>query len=146
MKYDRLIEIQKKTRLFGRLVNITFTIAIIIAICSVIVRMNAPSCMGILGGLLAMAVMLTIASIVFIRIQGRYERMAEDYFIIRIMDLINEQGIESDKFELIEERNGYYRVGFHNQNINYLKLQAAIDEEVIEMCRIMKTRILVKLI
>lgn len=62
------------------------------------------------------------------------------------MDVLNEQGIVTNNFEIIEETSASYRVGFHNQMIDYAKLQAIIDEEVDDMNKIMKTTMKVKLI
>jgi len=62
------------------------------------------------------------------------------------MEVLNEQGIETGKFELIQQTQFFYRVGFHNQIIDYEKLQAVIDGEVNAMNKITKSNIRVKLI
>ena len=84
--------------------------------------------------------------IVFTRLAGRQERAAVDYFMLRIMEVINEQGIEADKFEFFQKSLCYYRVGFHNQIVDYSNLQAVIDKEAVEMSKIMKMNIRVELI
>ena len=100
--------------------------------------------------LLSAVAVLTIVDVtvilVFTRLRGRQERFSEDYFAIRIMDVLTEQGIETSNFELVQETRTSYFVGFHNQMIDYEKLQAIIDEEVNAMNKIMNGVMKVKLI
>ncbi len=49
------------------------------------------------------------------------------------MDVMNEYGIDSSKFEIAEECPAIYKVGFHNQMIDYEVLQSKINQEVETM-------------
>ena len=146
MKYGKLVEIRKKARIYETILDISFLIGIavsVLLICFVYKGMQTNTWLYV-G--IAVAFLFAIMSIVFTRLEGRQNRMADDYFVIRIMGILNEQGYESDKFEIIEESRWSYRIGFHNQTVDYEKLQAVIDKEVFDMCKIMKHSIRVKLI
>lgn len=143
MKHSKLIEIRKKARRYSILSAITMGAATIVLF----------ACLGALAGnevlrqiSPAVGLVTIVLSIVFTRLEGKQNRIAEDYFAIRIMDVLNEQGIETGKFELIQENSLCYRVAFHNQIIDYEKMQAVIDEEVASMNKIMKYNMRVTLI
>lgn len=146
MNYDKLVEIRKKARLYQRIVDITFLVVIALAICMLFyigkdVKNN--TLLYIAAGLTFVS---AIISVVFMRLEAKMNRSAEDYFILRIMQVLNDHGYYSDKFEIIEETRWRYKIGFHNQIVDYDKLQGVIDREAVAMSRIMKYNIRVKLI
>ena len=146
MKYAKLVQIQKKVRLYSRITTITLVIACILLLLHVILRVYDVANPIIIEGVFGITVVLFIVNLVCMGLARKQNRFAEDYFVIRIMEILNEQGIESNQFEIIDEGNYYYRVGFHNQMVDYDKLQAIIDAEVVAMCRFMKQNMRVKLI
>lgn len=135
MKHEKLKQIcqkSKRYRIMGLCCIIPF--AVMLVIFALISHEQANdvfigSCLGV--GLIAI-----VGSIIFSRIEGKWDRIATDYIVIKIMDAVNEFGIDSNNFEIIQECCGGYRVGFHNQMVDYEKLQVKLDEEVAAMNKI----------
>lgn len=146
MKYAKLVEMEKKAHKYCLVANIAacvLGILLLICVFCLWAEMVSPTLLSIvvIVGFVDVAVMLSFTSL-----QGRQKRYEEDYFAIRIMDVLTEQGIETSNFELVQETQTSYFVGFHNQMIDYEKLQAIIDEEVNAMNKIMNGVMKVKLI
>lgn len=146
MKYDKLVEIRKKARLYEGIVNVTFFVAIALAICMLFYIGKDVKNNTLLYIAMGITFVIAITAIVFMRLEGKMNRSAEDYFIVRIMQVLNDHGYYSDKFEIIEETRWSYKIGFHNQTVDYNKLQSIIDKETVAMSKIMKYNIRVKLI
>ena len=146
MKYDKLVEIRKKARLYEGIVNVTFLVATVLAICMLFYIGKDVKNNTLLYITMGVKFVITIIAIVFMWLEGKMNRSAEDYFILRIMQVLNDHGYYSDKFEIIEETRWRYKVGFHNQTVDYTKLQNIIDKEAAAMSKIMKYNIRVKLI
>ncbi len=146
MKYGKLIEIQKKAHKYGVIASIAIGIMAAL-MCYCVFCLWKEIVNLIMLGIIAVVTFVVVAVyLVFTNLKGKQNRYAEDYFAIRIMDVLNEQGIETGNFELIQQTQFSYRVGFHNQIIDYEKLQAVIDKEVDAMNKIMKSNMRVKLI
>lgn len=146
MKYGKLVEIKKKARQYETVVFVSVVAAFVLIFITMGYIFNGVSESLALYIILGVTAVLAVLMIVFSRLEGRQDRMAVDYFVLRIMQVLNEQGFESDKFEIVEQSLYSYRIGFRNQMVDYSKLQSIIDKEVIAMCRIMKMNIRVELI
>ena len=144
MKYAKLMEHRQKEKKFSKLMFI-------------LLIPGAITIFVLLFELLKEAPNLTAVSIAFVPLLGtvilayifsakssKYSRFAEDYIIVKIMDIIQESGISN--FEIIEEVGGCYRVGFHNQTIDYDDMQSKINTALDEMNKISDRNIRVKLI
>ena len=146
MKYAKLVEIQKKAHKYDVIAGIATLVAVVLMLCCVFFLWKEMLGIAWLSAVAVLTVVDVTVILVFTRLRGRQERMAEDYFAIRIMDALTEQGIETSNFELVQETRYSYFVGFHNQTIDYEKLQAIIDEEVNAMNKRMNGITKVKLI
>lgn len=146
MKYGKLIEIRKKARFYERIVTTTFIIACVLLILHIALRWYDVANPTLIGITFIIAALLLITFFVSMVLERKQNSHAIDYFVIRIMDVLNEQGIDSSNFEIIEEGYCYYRVGFRNQTVDYDNLQDVLDKEVIAMSKIMNANMRVKLI
>ena len=147
MKYEKLNQISKKKKRYSIIMWCCFIPAFIIAILCLAARVCYEDVNETLLGCCVIAVLaIAVASVIFSRLEARWYRKAEDYVAIKIMDAVNEFGIESSNFELIQETPVTYKIGFHNQMVDYEKLQAKLDEEVAAMNKITGDRTRVKLI
>ena len=151
MKYQKLKQICEKKRKY---VKIGYWI-IISAIISMFLLGAAAIWLAICGGTLNEGIIIvcgviTICLIVANSVLGQKEekmiRAIEDYVVIKIMDVINEYGIAPGNFEIFQTSCGRYKIGFHNQMIDYDKLQEKIDTELVAMNKIAKSNMRFKLI
>lgn len=146
MKYGKLVQIQKKAHKYDVIAGIASGVMVALMFFCIFCLWKEMVDLTLLSIVAVVGIVAVTVLLVFTSLQGKQKRYAEDYFAIRIMEVLNEQGIETGKFELIQETQLSYRVGFHNQTIDYEKLQAVIDEEVVAMNKIMKFNMRVKLI
>ncbi len=146
MKYGKLVQIQKKAHKYSMVAGIAIGVLVVLMFFCVFCLWQEMVTPTLLYIIFPVAIVGVTVNLVFTRFHGKQIRCAEDYFAIRIMEVLNEQGIETGKFELIQETEFCYRVGFHNQTIDYEKLQDIIDQEVSDMNKIMKFNKRVKLI
>ena len=147
MKYEKLKQICKKRKRYSIIVWCCFIPAFIIAMFCFGARAYYEDINEtLLGCCLIAGFAIIVASIVFSRLEARWYRRTEDYVAIKIKETVNEFGIESSNFELIQENQGAYKIGFHNQMVDYEKLQVKLDEEVATMNKITGDRTRVKLI
>lgn len=146
MKYGKLVEIQKKAHRYDVIAGIASGALVILMFFCIFCLWKKVVNLTLIGIVAVVSIVVVTVLIVFTKLQGKQSRYAEDYFAIRIMEILNEQGIETGKFELIQETPVLYRVGFHNQTIDYEKLQDIIEQEVNDMNNIMKSNMRVKLI
>lgn len=147
MKYEKLKQICRKKKRYTIIGLCCFFPAFVLALVCVIARLCYEERNDTLLAFCLIAGIVTIVvSIVVGRLEAKWHRRATDYVVIKIMDTINEYGIDSSKFELIQETPLIYRVGFHNQIIDYKKLQAKLDAEIAAMNKITGDSIRVELI
>lgn len=147
MKYEKLKEICKKGKRYEVIGLCCFIPAFIMVIVCIIARVYYEEINEtLLGGCLIVGFAIIVASVVSSRLEAKWYRRATDYVAIKIMDTVNEFGIDSSNFELIEENPVTYKIGFHNQMVDYEKLQAKLDEEVAAMNKITGAGTRVKLI
>lgn len=147
MKYEKLKQICKKRKRYGIIEWCCFIPAFIMAMVCLAVRVYYDEINEtLLSGSIIAVFAIAVASVVFSRLEARWYRRAETYVALKIMDTINEFGIESSNFELIQENPVTYKIGFHNQMVDYEKLQAKLDEEVAAMNKITGDRTRAKLI
>lgn len=147
MKHEKLKQICKKSKRYGIIGLCCFIPAFIMAMACLAARVCYEEVNETLLGCCIVVILIAMASsMVFSRLDAKWYRSATDYVVIKIMDTINEFGIDSSNFELIQENPVTYKIGFHNQMVDYEKLQAKLDEEVAAMNKITGARTRVKLI
>lgn len=147
MKYNKLVEIGRKKRRFERLCTALMIALFALAVIGMVsIEFGWHMKPLLLEVFCVLAVLGVVLFLIFNSKQSKYSRMAEDYIIIKIMDLINENGIDTSNFEVIQEVGHLYRVGFHNQTVDYEDLQSKIDSAVGTMNKIAGKSIRVKLI
>ena len=134
MKYEKLRQICKRRKRYEVIGWCCFVPAFILVVLCIASGVCSEQINDVFIGCILIAGFATIvASFVFSRFQAKWYGMATDYVELKIMEVISEFGIDSSKFELIQERPALYKVGFHNQMIDYEKLQSKIDDEVAVM-------------
>ena len=151
MKYQKLQQIWEKKRKYVKWGQVLIAISsVVMTILAINTIWAATSDSTLNESLIIVQGVIIFGSVFTAIVLGRLEESkiscAEDYFVIKIMDTINEYGVDSGKFEVIKMCNQCYKIAFHNQTIDYDKLQGIIDCEVEAMNKIMSTRIRVKLI
>ena len=146
MKHEKLQQISSKSTRYMRLCWLFFSLLIFLLGCIVFLISFEIDDFNFIGPLLLCCIALAIMAVIFGRLEAKQYHIAQTYFILKVMDLINEFGISSDDFEIIQETTGIYWIGFHNQTVDYDKLQNAVDNELIAMNKIMKSNIRVNLI
>ncbi|MBQ8044485.1 MAG: hypothetical protein IJ272_10165 [Clostridia bacterium] len=147
MKYNKLKEIGRKKRNFERLCTVLIIALLALAVLGMVaLELDYYTKPLLLEGFGVLVLLGVVLFLVFNSKQSKYSRMAEDYIIIKIMDLINENGIDTSNIEIIQEVDYRYRVGFHNQTVDYEDLQSKIDSELDTMNKIAGKSIRVKLI
>lgn len=147
MKYEKLKQLCKKKKRYAIIVWCCFIPALIMAMLCAVARVCSEQVNEtFIGCCLIAGLAIIVAGIVFSRLEAKWYRAATDYVCIKIMDIVNEFGIDSSNFEIIQENPVTYRIGFHNQMVDYQELQAKIDEEVAAMNKITGDVTRVKLI
>lgn len=151
MKYEKLKQICDKERKYVRIGRwLLFPIMFAFMVCLVLILYiaicgNTPNEIFIIV-MGTITVLSLIAGTICGRLEEKQITISEHYCIIKIMDTINEYGIASSDFEMLEIENNYYKVAFHNQMVDYNKLQSMIDNEVLAMNKITGRNMRVKLI
>lgn len=147
MKHEKLKEIYGKQRNFMKWglwcalpVMAALSVALVLAFNS---ALDFDESFVILG---LVTIVCLVFSIIFGRKETKYAEFAEDYIIIKIMELIKENGISLDCFEIIQLSENEYKIGFHNQKVDYDALQSKIDYEVSQMNNIAHRTIRITLI
>ncbi len=144
MKHEKLKELSKKRNNFFKLAWSLVIPACLLLIISLAAGNIIASVSAILAvGLTLIASISGSLGILFAAKGDKYDRVIEDYIIIKVMDILN---TVTDKYEVVYGRVGGYRVGFHNQIIDYEDLQSKIDAELNIMNKISNRIIRVKLI
>ena len=147
MKHEKLYQIQAKARRYERLSCLIILVGILLILSfALLMLLEITNNLSSAYLLLLCCIVLMIVGTIFGRLEARQYRIAETYFILKVMDLVKDFGISSDNFEIIHEISGIYWIGFHNQIVDYDKLQSMLDEEITIMNKIMKSNIRCKLI
>ena len=148
MKYDKLKQMCKKSRRCRVIVYCCIIPVVILFALLVGLKLGAEHVINdvILGCTFTVSFIVIVVSIIASRIEGKWNRRIEDYIALRVMKVINEFGIDSSNFELIQETCVSYKVAFHNQIIDYEALQSRLDKEVNAMNKITGDNIRVYLI
>ena len=145
MKFEKLKEIKKRGQKFCNYVWRSLFGEILSSLI-LIVWSFTTSKLLLLAILLLTTLFFTLLCIIFGIKAIKYEELAEDYIIIRVMDIIVESGIATENFDIINECGYLYKVGFHNQDVDYEELQSKIDTALCEMNKIAEMTIRVELI
>lgn len=147
MKYEKLKRICKRKKLYsvlGACCIIPLLLLFFLTLAALAFDENVN--ISFVMGVLVISIVMVVVAIVLGRLEHNQGEMIENYIAIRIMDVVNVYGIASNKFELIQETSVIYKIAFHNQMVDYQKLQAMIDEEIDTINKITGDATRVKLI
>lgn len=146
MTHTKLNEIYSKERRFGRLAGICaapMMIYLLVVLVWCLVSELSISHAIILG---IISIPSLGMAIIFGSKETKYHYLAEDYICIKIDEIIQENGVAPDSFQIIQLCCNEYAVGFHNQTVDYESLRDNLNEELKVMNKIAHRSIHVNLI
>ena len=145
MKYQRLKELKNKEKFFERLMFIVFIPVVLLVLF--VMRLASNNVINPLWItiIIVIGIPFVVFGVIFMAKNERYSSLKADCITDEVLNLIEEFGIPSGSYELIDCKE-CYKVAFHNIIIEYDVLQAKIDEELNNMNKIADTKIIVKLV
>ena len=153
MSFDKLKEIGQKKKKYHTLSIVcivpTFVTLFIWFVGAILVKIDYTifEKLGIAKVLCVLAIFIVsfILTAIFTAKELRYANMIDDYIINKVLDLITENGIESTKIKIIDEKDRY-KIAFHNQMVDYDTLQRKINDLLKTLNSISNTSVVVDLI
>lgn len=131
MKYEKLREIRSKQKKYDYISVLTLVLATVLCLICFLITILAP--LDSTPVLIALAVMVNVAfALAFVawvdeRKSRKCYRDMELYIENHVVTLLTSSGIEFENIKIVTEAKVHY-VAFHNQIVNYEKLQSKIDE------------------
>jgi len=137
MKYEKLKELCSKSKRYRVLGLCCAVPALIIVVlwCAAMISGATINRTFVTCSLMA-CIIVMVGSIIFGRLEHKQDQLITTYIEVKIMDVVTEYGISNSNFELIQENPVSYKIAFHNQMVDYEKLQAMLDEQINAMNKI----------